>query len=67
MGEGTETANILSDGQIRVLVLNNGEHQDGTLYRMRKGIRFKYLISRKNTSFFPDNFNKWFGISKLVH
>lgn len=31
------SADTQDDNQIRVLNLNNGEHQDGNLYKLKKG------------------------------
>ncbi|XP_012265578.2 glycogen debranching enzyme isoform X2 [Athalia rosae] len=44
MDEDQEAVRSMSDKQLRVLVLNNGEHQDGTLYRLRKGWQVEFRL-----------------------
>lgn len=44
MDKRRESVKASSEGQIRVLTLNNGEHQDGTLYRLRKGWQVEFRL-----------------------
>lgn len=41
------SADTKDDDQIRVLTLNRGEHQDGTLFKLKKGIYNNKLIGNK--------------------
>lgn len=38
MSEHISSTENLDSDQVRVLTLNNGEHLDGILYRLKKGI-----------------------------
>ncbi|XP_024943750.1 glycogen debranching enzyme [Cephus cinctus] len=40
----SSTVEPQSADQVRVLTLNNGEHQDGTLYRVKKGFQIQFRL-----------------------